>query len=379
MAGLYLHIPFCKQACHYCDFHFSTGQQFRAELITAMTKELEWQKHYLNDEPVSTIYFGGGTPSLLLPSELEHLLSVIHQYFPIDPAAEVSLEANPDDLTDRKLADLYQLGFNRLSIGIQSFDDSILQFLNRAHNSSEAIRCVDAARTAGFSNISIDLMYALPGQDQKAWQTNILKALELQPEHISAYSLTIERKTAFGHWQKTGKLEAVSEEASAEQFELLMDMLQTAGFEHYEISNFCRPGFYSRHNSSYWEQEKYLGIGPSAHSYDRASRQYNVSNNPQYVKSIDQRLIPFEREVLTRENKINEYVFTSLRTSKGCHLHVLQDQWEFDFLKNNKDYISGLLDQQLATLDDRVLKLTRRGKLLADRIASDLFIEAGID
>jgi oxygen-independent coproporphyrinogen-3 oxidase len=270
-----------------------------------MSAELKLQKGYLRDRVLSTIYFGGGTPSLLRQPELEIIFEGIHSIYSAVDRAEISLEANPDDLTKEKLAELRQLGINRLSIGVQSFDDAILKFLNRAHDSDEATRCIAAARSEGLNNISVDLIYAIPGQPQERWKKNIEKVLHLSPEHVSAYALTIEKKTAFGQQQKKGQLHPVSEEIAAEQFELLMDMMQAAGYEQYEISNFCRPGFHSRHNTSYWQQVPYLGIGPSAHSYDGESRQFNISNNSLYRKAIENNTVPCEREVLTRENRIN--------------------------------------------------------------------------
>ena len=374
MAGLYIHIPFCKQACHYCDFHFSTNQATRKDLVASLIKELDLQKEYLQGEMINTIYLGGGTPSLLSSEELSDLFHAIHLQNKVNPKAEVTLEANPDDLSEEKLNELYLSGINRLSIGIQSFDDTVLKFFNRAHTSSEASDCVHKAREAGFKNISLDLMYAIPGQDHATWRKNIDQALSLQPEHISSYTLTIEEKTAFGRWAKSGRLKGVKEEFAAEEFEILMNRLNEAGYEHYEISNFSRPGYHSRHNSNYWKQEKYLGIGPSAHSYNGDSRQFNVSNNAAYIKSIQQNKLPFEIEVLTIENKINEFIFTSLRTMWGCSLHYLRDHLDCDLQKKHAAYLKDLQDRNLVRIDNEILLLTHKGKFLADQIASDLFI-----
>ena len=379
MAGLYLHVPFCKQACHYCDFHFSTLSDFRPDLIRAMSTELKLQKDYLQGEALSTVYFGGGTPSLLHQSELEIIFGGIHSIYTLNDRLEISLEANPDDLTKEKLAELKRLGINRLSIGIQSFDDSILKFLNRVHDADEATRCLADARSEGFNNISVDLIYAIPGQTRDMWKKNIEKTLQLSPEHISAYALTIEKKTVFGQWQKKGKLQPVAEELAAEQFELLMDTMQNAGYEHYEISNFCRPGFHSRHNTSYWQQVRYLGIGPSAHSYDSVSRQLNISNNALYCKAIESNTVPFEREVLTRENRINEYLFTTLRTTWGCDLEKIKENFQFDVYQENKAYLVTLQEKNLVSLENHKLMLTRTGKLVADQIASDLFVNPAND
>jgi oxygen-independent coproporphyrinogen III oxidase len=373
MAGLYIHIPFCKQACHYCDFHFSTNQESREQLCGAIAKELNLQTSYLGGEKLETIYFGGGTPSLLSSSELEIIFSSIYKNYSVATDAEITLEANPDDLTKRKLTELKQSGVNRLSIGIQSFQDDVLKFFNRAHDSKESIECIAHAREAGFANLSLDLIYAVPGQDLNQWKKNIEQAMALKPEHISAYSLTIEDKTAFGQWQKKGKIKAVNENESAADLEVLMDMLSQHEYEHYEISNFCKPGFYSKHNSSYWKQRKYLGVGPSAHSYNVESRQFNISNNHLYLKAMAKDDVPFEREFLTREDKINEYIFTTLRTQWGCDLSYLETELGYH---QDKRLLQQLVDQQLLVLQGSVAQLTRKGKLLADQIATDLFVSS---
>jgi oxygen-independent coproporphyrinogen III oxidase len=374
VAGIYLHIPFCKQACHYCDFHFSTNQGQRTSLIMAMVKEMAIQKKYLQGEAIHTLYFGGGTPSLLFEQEFELLFSGLHKNFTLDVDAEITVEANPDDLDEPKLKMLRQLSINRLSIGIQSFHDSILTYLNRAHTSASAKQCVSAARDAGFSNISIDLIYAIPNQTLAMWKQDIAQALALKPEHISCYSLTIEQKTAFGKWAKRGKLKIVDDEVAAEHLEILMEQLEHAGYEHYEISNFAKPEFQSQHNSSYWKQAKYLGIGPSAHSYNGVSRQYTVSNNQQYLQSLEKGEVPLEKEVLTRADHINEFILTSLRTSWGCNTSQLQALYSYDLLTDQETYIEQLLKQDQATIFNKHLILTKKGKLLADKIASDLFI-----
>lgn len=373
MAGLYLHIPFCKQACYYCDFHFSTNQSQKTELVRQIAHELYLQRDYLKGEPVETIYFGGGTPSLLTAKELEILFSAIYKYYPVAENPEITLEANPDDLTPEKLAKLRLASINRLSIGIQSFDENILRFLNRAHTAHEAFLCLEAAQEAGISNLSIDLIYSIPGQDDEQLRNNLAEAIRLKPTHISAYSLTLEEKTVFGRWASHGKLTAMEENLSASQFEIVMDTLTHNGYRHYEISNFCLPGYESKHNTSYWQQKKYLGVGPSAHSFNTDSRQFNISNNPLYIKALHDDRIPFEREVLTRENKINEYLFTSLRTDRGCSLTYLSLQFQYDLMKKSTLYLDKLATEKLVEITDNTLVLTRAGKLVADRIASDLF------
>ncbi|MBX2964781.1 MAG: radical SAM family heme chaperone HemW [Cyclobacteriaceae bacterium] len=374
MAGLYLHIPFCKQACYYCDFHFSTNREFRKEMVDSIIKEVQLQQNYLKGEPVNTIYFGGGTPSLLPAQEIGLLLNSIKSVYPVNPEAEITLEANPDDLHKDYVDAIRNEGINRLSIGIQSFHDDLLRFMNRAHDCTTALRAVDDARYGGFTNISIDLIYNIPGQDDARWKQDIEQALSLKPEHISCYSLTIEPQTVFGKWSVTGKLTPPSDDAAAHHLEILMNMLHHAGYEHYEISNFALPGFYSKHNSSYWKQENYLGVGPGAHSYNQKTRQYNVRNNHRYLKAIAQGSVPAETEILSEENKINEYILTTLRTQWGTNLAELKQKHGYDLINQNHVYIQGLIAQGLAVINNSVLTLTRKGKFLADKIASDLFI-----
>jgi oxygen-independent coproporphyrinogen-3 oxidase len=376
MAGLYIHIPFCKQACHYCDFHFSTNQSLKLALVQAMANEIRLQQQYLDRENISTIYFGGGTPSLLSQEELQLIFGSVHQHFVSNANPEVTLEANPDDLTEEKISMLRTSGINRLSIGIQTFHDELLYYLNRAHQASAAIASFHAARSAGFANISIDLMYAIPGQTEQMWEKDIEEAIRLNPEHISCYSLTIEPKTAFGQWSKTGKLKLVEDDIAARHLEVLIERLVCAGYEHYEISNFAKPGYYSKHNSSYWRQTHYLGIGPSAHSYNGVSRQYNIANNHQYLKSLQRGEIPFQRETLSRDDLINEYILTTLRTHWGCDVAYLKKHYDYDMLTDRQQYLSDLFDKKIALLSGSIITLTQKGKLLADKIASDLFLPA---
>ena len=374
MAGIYIHIPFCKQACYYCDFHFSTHQETRTELVQAILKELKLQQDYLKGEVIQTIYFGGGTPSVLDAGELQSILDSIRSLHQVAERAEITLEANPDDLNFSKLKELSALGINRLSIGIQSFHPEVLTFLNRVHDAPGAIKSFQHAREAGFSNISIDLIYGIPDETENQWTEDIRQAIALQPDHISCYSLTIEPKTVFGKWSATGKLKPVDDDVAARHLEILMDQLEQNGFEHYEISNFARPGFQSRHNSSYWRQEKYLGIGPSAHSYNGTSRQYNIHNNNLYIKSLKNDAIPFEREELSAEDLINEYILTTLRTNWGTDLKRIKQDFGYDLLNKNAEYLSKIFSDRLAVLENDVLRLTRAGKLLADKISSDLFV-----
>lgn len=378
MAGIYLHIPFCRQACHYCDFHFSTQLTQKGRLTEALALEAKLQQNYLKGEKVHTIYFGGGTPSLLSQQELDQLLNTLAGTFSLAPELEITLEANPDDLTETKLKELKTSGINRLSIGIQSFHEAHLQFMNRAHSAEQAGQCVPLAREAGFDNISIDLIYAIPAPDHSIWQQDLQKALELKPEHISSYCLTIEPQTAFGNWLKKGRLQPIDDDYAAEQFEQLLQSLQQAGYEQYEISNFCLPGSYSRHNSSYWQQQAYLGLGPSAHSFNHDSRQFNVRNNSRYLKAIEAGQLPFEKEELSRENMINEYLLTGLRTKWGCSLTYLKEQYDYDLQHEQGRLLEELLRQNLALLQDDKLMLSDSGKLLADGIATQLMTTEGL-
>lgn len=374
MSGIYIHIPFCREACHYCDFHFSTNVEIKEALVQAIGEELRLRQGYLGGRRVDTIYFGGGTPSLLSTSELRFLLETVFQTHDISPDAEITMETNPDDLTLAALSEYKALGINRLSVGIQSFDDPVLKFLNRVHSSETAIRSVDRARQAGFENISIDLIYAIPGLSSNAWKENIARAVSLGPPHISAYTLTIEERTVFGNWQAKGKLKAVDEASAAAQLEMLMKMLTEAGYRQYEISNFARPGRESKHNSSYWRGVPYLGVGPSAHSYDTTSRQHNVANNHQYVRALKEKNIPAEVELLTRQDRINDYILTTLRTDSGCDLSELKRAFSYDLVETEAAYIRNLEQHHLITLAEGRLRLTDKGKLLADKIASDLFL-----
>lgn len=378
MAGLYVHIPFCKQACYYCDFFFSTRQEQRTQVVRAIALEIAFQKDYLNGEPLETVYFGGGTPSILRREELDEILDAIHANFTIAESPEITLEGNPDDLTREKLNYLFAAGVNRISIGIQSFDDTILKSLNRAHDNLMARGCVEDAKSAGFKNISIDLIYAIPGRSDDDWQKDIQQAIALSPQHISTYSLTIEEKTVFGKWTRQGKMKPVDDDVAARQLNILIDNLEREDFEQYEVSNFSKPGFQSRHNSNYWKNKNYLGIGPSAHSYNGQSRQFNVSNNSIYLRTIQQQKIPFTVETLSKEDKINEYLLTTLRTSWGADLNILRDRFSWDLLSENLDYIKDLQSKGFIVIEDNVLRLTRQGRFHADKIASDLFvIESG--
>lgn len=377
MAGIYIHIPFCKQACHYCDFHFSTNLSLKVKMAQALLDELRLRKDFFNkNTPVQNIYFGGGSPSLLEASWIDRLLTAIHRDFEVVSNPEITLEANPDDLKADKIAGWKAAGINRLSIGIQTFNDRLLKFLNRAHNASEAIAGYRLARKAGIDNINCDLIYAIPGQGLEGLRDDLRQLQSLAPEHISAYCLTIEEKTAFGSWSRTGKLSPVEEEEAAEHFELTASRLQRGGYERYEISNFCLPGFESRHNCSYWKDEPYLGIGPGAHAYDGRQRGYNIRNNSLFIKAISENRLPFVMEDLSYEDQVNDYLLTSLRAKWGCDLDYMKRKFRLDLLEVKRADIDFLTSEELINLQAGALTVSEKGKLLADYIASRLFIES---
>ncbi|MDQ3046523.1 MAG: radical SAM family heme chaperone HemW [Bacteroidota bacterium] len=381
MAGIYIHIPFCKQACHYCDFHFSTSLQHKDDFLKALKKEITLRKLYLFPETVNTIYFGGGTPSLLSKKELNEILDALYAEYSIASDAEITLEANPDDLTNEKLIELKDTRINRLSIGIQSFYDEDLKLMNRAHNALEAREAVSLAKLNGFNNISIDLIYGIPTLSHHKWRNALQIAFAMDVNHISAYCLTVEPKTALAHQVSSGKVKDVDEQHSAEQFEMLLEAMHKNEFVQYEISNFCKNGAYSRHNSNYWRKAKYLGLGPSAHSYNGFSRQWNVSNNSLYIKSLEKGELNFEKEDLTTDQRYNEYILTTLRTIWGTDLRYIEKHFGEKF----KSYCLNEAESHL--INGSVVKekpgdagssehlfLSDKGKLLADKIASDLFV-----
>ncbi|MBL7827988.1 MAG: radical SAM family heme chaperone HemW [Saprospiraceae bacterium] len=374
MPGIYIHIPYCKKACHYCNFHFSTTLRNKPAMIEAILKELEFRQSYLPAGPVDTVYFGGGTPSILEIRELGKIIKQIDRLFQVAPGAEITLEANPDDLTEEKLKDLRaHTPVNRLSIGIQSFADVDLHWMNRAHNQTHARTCLEHALRQGFQNLTIDLIYGAPTTTDAQWVENMRIAFEYQIPHLSCYSLTVEEGTALGTFVKKGKQAPMDEEQAARQFEMLMDAALEQGYEHYEISNFARPGHYAKHNTAYWLGEPYLGIGPAAHSFDGISRQWNIANNALYINSLEQSILPFEREVLTPAQQFNEYILTSMRTIWGADRQKI-DQWSPAFATHFDQAVQQYLDTGTVEVIRHSYRLTRTGKLIADRIASDLFV-----
>lgn len=371
LAGIYIHIPFCKQACHYCNFHFATSLHYKNDLVAALLKEIPLQKNYLGGEEVTTIYFGGGTPSLCTKEEIESIIHTIRSVFSVTATVEITFETNPDDITEQRLQDWRAIGITRLSIGIQSFFEEDLLWMNRAHNAAQAIHSLEAALRY-FDNITIDLIYGSPGLTNEKWKQNVERVLSLNIPHISCYALTVEPKTPLDKMIKQHKSAAVDPDKQSEQFLLLMQWLQEAGYEHYEISNFAKPGWRSRHNSSYWLGNKYLGLGPSAHSFNGTERQWNIANNNIYIDTISKGDIPFEKELLTATQRLNEYIMTSLRTMEGTDLDLLNSVHGVEgnvFLEKAKMFI----DNNLLVQTGNSLVLTKEGKLLADGIASDLF------
>lgn len=373
MAGIYLHIPFCRQACYYCNFHFSTSLAQQPQLIRQLLREMALQKDYLDNQPISSVYFGGGTPSLLSQADLQQLMDQLQALFRIDSDAEITLEANPDDLSPAKLRELQASGINRLSIGIQSFHETDLQWMHRAHNSQQALQCIHDAQDAGFSNLTIDLIYGGPTLTDEGWAQNVQQAISLGVSHLSCYALTVEPGTALDHFIRKKKMPAVDADKAARHFEQLMKWTAEAGYEHYEISNFALPGQHSRHNSSYWQGQPYLGLGPSAHSFNCNSRQWNIANNARYIKSLEQGIVPFELEELTPVMMLNEYIMTSLRTSRGCVLSSVAERFGNTRRDQLAAAVTPFLKKGWMIQQHDTLTLTPEGRLFADGIASDLF------
>jgi oxygen-independent coproporphyrinogen-3 oxidase len=374
MAGIYIHIPFCKQACHYCDFHFSTSLIYKDEMLAAIHKEILLQKSYLENQKIETIYFGGGTPSLLSADQISLLIAKIHETFEVINHPEITLEANPDDLGVEKLKDLRNTEVNRLSIGVQSFFDEDLKWMNRAHFAKEAESAIKRAQDFGLENITIDLIYGYPLLSDDKWKQNISKAIDFEIPHISSYSMTVEPKTALASFINKGKQKPMDDAQSANQFQILIEELISNGFEHYEISNFAKPNQYSKHNTNYWRGVNYLGVGPSAHSFNLETRQWNVANNAKYLAELLKDKIPFEIEKLSLENKYNEYIMTSLRTQWGVDLIKIEQDFSERQKKNLLACAEEYLDKDWLALADEKLILTMNGKLYADKIASELFI-----
>ena len=377
MSGIYIHIPFCKKACNYCDFHFSTSLKKKDEMVLALAKEIALRKSEFNDDPefsgVETIYFGGGTPSILEIVDIRLLIDTVYQNYKVIENPEITVEANPDDLTETRIIELSQNKINRLSIGIQSFFEDDLKLMNRAHNSTEAKKCLKIA-TQYFDNISIDLIYGVPNMSNKKWLQNIETALSFNVPHISSYALTVEPKTALHSFIQKGIIPPPDDEVAQEHFHLLVDKLEENGFIHYELSNFGKSTYFSKNNSSYWLGKKYIGIGPSAHSYNGISRSWNISNNTLYLKSIAENILPSETEILTKTDRYNEYVMTGLRTIWGISLDRIEAEFGPKYLEYLNQQSAKYIEDHLLFVDDTILRTTKIGKFLSDGIASDLFM-----
>lgn len=378
MAGIYIHIPFCKQACFYCDFHFSTSLKKKDELVNALVKELELRKDTFKNEVVQTIYFGGGTPSLLTIDELQLIINTVYKHYNVVDNPEITLEANPDDLVSVRVQsrtifeDYLKIGINRLSIGIQSFFEADLKLMNRAHNAEEAKACLEEAAKY-FDNISIDLIYGIPGLSNENWKQNINTILRYNIPHISCYALTVEPKTALHSLIKKGVVNNVDDDLAQEQFHILIETLETSGYVHYELSNFGKPNFFSKNNSAYWLGKPYLGIGPSAHSFHSTERSWNVRNNSKYIQSLQNNICPLETEKLSVNDRYNEYIMTGLRTIWGVSFEKVAKDFGEDYKTYLFQQATIHLNNDLLYIENDTLFVTKKGKFLSDGIASNLF------
>jgi oxygen-independent coproporphyrinogen III oxidase len=379
LAGIYIHIPFCRQACHYCNFHFSTSLRYKNEFLAALLKEMELfssaegGRSHQNSDTIETIYFGGGTPSLLTADEINSIIQKVNTHFTVAPDAEITLEANPDDISASKLDTWKQAGINRLSLGIQSFFEEDLRWMNRAHDAKQAIDSLELAITR-FPNITIDLIYGTPQLTNDKWKQNVEKAVSLNIPHLSCYALTVEPKTPLDKMIRQQQSPEIDTDKQSQQFLLLMQWMEEAGYEHYEISNFAKPGMRSRHNSSYWKSKNYYGFGPSAHSFDGKARWWNIANNNTYIQSIQNNLLPVEKEELTTTQKMNEYIMISLRTMEGLDLDKAQAIGPSHYIKEHLLSNSKKFEERgLLEINGNTIRLTKEGKLMADGIAADLF------
>ena len=373
MAGIYIHIPFCKKACNYCVFHFSTKLDYQQAMVDAICKEINYRASEV-DEPLASIYFGGGTPSLLTGAQLKQILITVQANFNIASDAEITLEANPDDMKNEGLENWFELGVNRLSVGIQSFSQAQLGWMNRAHTAEESLVCIEKAASIGFNSFSVDLIYGLPNLSNESWHNELSQALDLGVNHLSTYCLTVEDKTALAKLVKTGKVMPLSDEKQSEQFLILTNLLAEKGWDHYEISNSCTPGNYAKHNTAYWQRKTYLGIGPSAHSYNGKQRKWNVANNQQYMKRINNNEATFEIENLSIADQINEFILTGLRTKWGVSQEILFSNWNYTIPIEEQKSINQWCNDGLMLNNNNILTLTKEGRLYADQLASELFV-----
>ena len=373
MSGIYIHIPFCKQACHYCDFHFSTSMKKKDEMVLALAKEIELRKNESQNETIETIYFGGGTPSVLTIDDIRFLIDTVYKLYKVVENPEITLEANPDDLDEEMILQYANSPINRLSIGVQSFFEDDLELMNRAHNSAEAKKCLEFA-TQHFDNISIDLIYGMPNMSNEKWLQNIETALSFNIPHISSYALTVEPKTALHKMIKSGSIPTLDDDLAQQHFHILIDTLQEKGFVHYELSNFGQPNYFSKNNTAYWLGKKYIGIGPSAHSYNGESRSWNIANNSLYLRAIAENKLPSETETLSKTDQYNEYIMTGLRTIWGVSLERIETEFGTKYLEYLQKQSEKFISDNLLEIENNVLKTTKKGKFLSDGIASDLFL-----
>ena len=372
---IYLHIPFCKQKCSYCNFHFSTSFSLKDEMLSAIKKEIQLRHNELENKTLKSLYFGGGTPSVLSVDEIKSLIDEIQKYFSFDENIEITLESNPDDLNKNFLEELSKTEVNRLSIGTQSFYDEDLKLMNRAHNASEAESSIKRAQDFGLVNISVDLIYGSPTSNFEIWKDNLSKTIELQVPHVSSYALTVEPKTALEKWIENGKIRSPEETEQNQEFYYMKDFLKDNGFDHYEISNFGKPGFHSKHNSAYWKSEPYLGIGPSAHSYNgHLERSWNIANNPIYIKNLNQNILPIEKEILTEKDRFNEMIMIGLRTIWGVDLNRINQNFSSEVIDYLNQEIKSKIESGILEIENNYLKIPEKHWFLADGIASDLFI-----
>ena len=374
MSAIYIHIPYCSQKCSYCNFHFTTNMQTKSLMIKAIIKEIQMQRKYLKNINLNSIYIGGGTPSILSKEDINNILNEINKWFNFSKKTEITFECNPEDLNKNKLSEIKNSGINRLSVGIQSFSNNDLKFMNRSHDANQAKYCIKKAQDIGINNISIDLIYSLPNQNKGQWEKNIKTGLELSIKHMSCYSLTIEKNTKLFHLIKKKEISELDEEISYKQYKMLIDCMKKNDFIHYEISNFCMPGYHSIHNSNYWKEKEYLGIGPSAHSFNTESRQWNVSNNQKYISEILKNKIPYTQETLSNKEKYNEHILSSLRTKWGLNLNQLKyycssTQHNIALKKIKKWRQSNHIKYQKG-----YIILTDKGKFISNYIFTDLFI-----
>ena len=378
MSGIYIHIPFCKTKCYYCDFHTSASYKYKDDYIDAIIGEIDLQKAFISDKNIETIYFGGGTPSTVETSDIKKILDKIYKRFEVSKNTEITVETNPDDLSEKYLDSLINIGVNRLSVGIQSFSDEYLKLMNRRHNSADAIIAVKNAQKIGFNNISLDLIYGLPKSDLDFLKQEASKMLELNPQHISAYHLTIENKTVFKKYQEKGKIREITDTKSLEQYLYLNKFFEDNGFEHYEISNFAKKGYISKHNSSYWANIQYLGLGSSAHSYNGKERMWNIANVKKYIEGVKLKELHHEKETLSKIDKLNEYLLTGLRTNKGIDLNFVETSFGKRYSNDLINNVNKIKQANIIILKENMLFLSKIGWFTSDKIILDLFFNEEI-